>query len=41
MWLFTDEDNTAAKALYESEGGQPSLHDDAGYWWQLEQWQRP
>ncbi|MFF5096718.1 MULTISPECIES: GNAT family N-acetyltransferase [Actinosynnema] len=35
MWLFTDEGNTAAKALYESEGGEPSPHDDAGYWWQL------
>jgi ribosomal protein S18 acetylase RimI-like enzyme len=35
MWLFTDEDNQAAKALYEATGGQPSAHDDAGYWWQL------
>lgn len=35
MWLFTDEDNHAAKALYEAAGGQPSPHDDAGYWWQL------
>ncbi len=36
MWLFTDEDNAAAKALYEATGGEPSLHDDAGYWWQLD-----
>ncbi|MEV0680220.1 GNAT family N-acetyltransferase [Actinosynnema sp. NPDC050436] len=36
MWLFTDEDNHAAKALYESAGGSPSPHDDAGYWWQLD-----
>jgi hypothetical protein len=35
MWLFTDEDNHAAKALYKAAGGQPSAHDDAGYWWQL------
>ncbi|ACU38700.1 GCN5-related N-acetyltransferase [Actinosynnema mirum DSM 43827] len=35
MWLFTDQGNTAAKALYASEGGEPSPHDDAGYWWQL------
>lgn len=35
MWLFTDEGNQAAKALYEATGGQPSPHDDAGYWWQL------
>ena len=37
MWLFTDEDNRPAKALYEATGGQPSAHDDAGYWWQLDQ----
>jgi hypothetical protein len=36
MWLVTDEDNAAAKALYETTGGEPSLHDDAGYWWQLD-----
>lgn len=36
MWLFTDEDNVAAKALYEATGGQPSAHDDVGYWWQLD-----
>jgi ribosomal protein S18 acetylase RimI-like enzyme len=36
MWLFTDEDNQAAKALYEATGGKPSPHDDAGYWWQLD-----
>ncbi|WP_225062784.1 GNAT family N-acetyltransferase [Nocardia sp. alder85J] len=36
MWLFTDEDNAAAKALYEAAGGEPSLHNDAGYWWQLD-----
>jgi ribosomal protein S18 acetylase RimI-like enzyme len=36
MWLFTDEGNQAAKALYEATGGQPSPHDDAGYWWQLD-----
>jgi ribosomal protein S18 acetylase RimI-like enzyme len=36
MWLFTDEDNHAARALYEATGGQPSPHDDAGYWWQLD-----
>ena len=35
MWLFTDEDNAAAKALYEAAGGEPSPHDDATYWWQL------
>ncbi|MFE2750562.1 GNAT family N-acetyltransferase [Actinosynnema sp. NPDC059335] len=33
MWLFTDEDNHAAKALYEAAGGRPSPHADAGYWW--------
>ena len=37
MWLFTDEDNRPAKALYEAMGGEPSPHDDAGYWWQLGQ----
>lgn len=36
MWLFTDEDNQPAKALYEATGGHPSPHDDAGYWWQLD-----
>ena len=36
LWLFTDEDNGPAKALYEATGGQPSAHDDAGYWWQLD-----
>ncbi|MFT7841770.1 GNAT family N-acetyltransferase [Saccharothrix sp. BKS2] len=36
MWLFTDEDNHAAKALYEAAGGQPSPHADAGYWWLLD-----
>ncbi|GAA1301954.1 GNAT family N-acetyltransferase [Saccharothrix xinjiangensis] len=36
MWLFTDEGNHAAKALYEAAGGRPSSHDDAGYWWQLD-----
>lgn len=35
MWLFTDEDNKAARRLYEAAGGVPSPHDDAGYWWQL------
>lgn len=36
MWLFTDEDNHAAKALYEAAGGQPSPHDDDGYRWRLD-----
>lgn len=36
MWLFTDEDNQAAKAMYKATGGRPSLHDDASYWWQLD-----
>lgn len=36
MWLFTDEANEAAKALYEKAGGKPSPHDDATYWWQLD-----
>jgi GNAT superfamily N-acetyltransferase len=36
MWLFTDSDNHAAMALYEAEGGEPSAHNDAGYWWQLD-----
>ncbi|WP_232667877.1 GNAT family N-acetyltransferase [Pseudonocardia sp. TRM90224] len=35
MWLFTDEANTAAQALYQAAGGEPSLHDDAAFWWQL------
>lgn len=35
MWLFTDEANTPAQALYRSVGGEPSLHDDAAFWWQL------
>jgi ribosomal protein S18 acetylase RimI-like enzyme len=37
MWLFTDLENRVAKRLYESAGGRPSAHDDAGYWWQLQQ----
>jgi ribosomal protein S18 acetylase RimI-like enzyme len=36
LWLFTDEDNHAATGLYESLGGLPSPHRDAGYWWQLD-----
>ncbi|MCE6995286.1 GNAT family N-acetyltransferase [Saccharothrix sp. S26] len=36
MWLFTDEDNHPAKALYEACGGRPSPHADAGYWWLLD-----
>ena len=36
MWLFTDETNTVAQSLYRSEGGEPSLHDDAAFWWQLD-----
>jgi ribosomal protein S18 acetylase RimI-like enzyme len=35
MWLFTSEDNIAAKGLYQAMGGGPSLHDDAGFWWRL------
>ena len=35
MWLFTDQDNDSAKKLYEAAGGEPSPHDDAGYWWRL------
>lgn len=35
MWLFTDEANAAAQALYRSEGGVASMHDDAAFWWQL------
>lgn len=35
MWLFTSADNVPAKALYEAMGGGPSMHEDAGYWWQL------
>jgi ribosomal protein S18 acetylase RimI-like enzyme len=35
LWLFTDEDNLPAIGLYESMGGQPSPHRDAGYWWPL------
>jgi ribosomal protein S18 acetylase RimI-like enzyme len=35
MWLFTSQDNVAAKGLYRAMGGGPSLHDDAGFWWQL------
>jgi ribosomal protein S18 acetylase RimI-like enzyme len=35
MWLFTDEHNTAAQALYRSAGGEPSPHEDAAFWWQL------
>ncbi len=37
MWLFTDEDNDAATALYEATGGQHSPHTDAGYRWLLDQ----
>jgi ribosomal protein S18 acetylase RimI-like enzyme len=36
MWLFTDEANTAAQALYRAAGGKPSQHDDAAFWWQLD-----
>lgn len=35
MWLFTDEANTTAQTLYRAAGGEPSLHDDAAFWWQL------
>ncbi|WP_188316868.1 GNAT family N-acetyltransferase [Solihabitans fulvus] len=40
MWLFTDENNAAAKALYESVGGGPSAHDDAAYWWTFDDAER-
>jgi ribosomal protein S18 acetylase RimI-like enzyme len=36
MWLFTSEDNKAAKGLYVNMGGGLSMHDDAGYWWRLD-----
>ena len=36
MWLFTDETNAAAQAMYRASGGEPSLHDDAAFWWQFE-----
>lgn len=35
MWLFTDEENTAAQALYRAVGGEPSAHD-AAFWWRLD-----
>lgn len=32
---LTDEDNAAAKSVYEVTGGQPSDKGDVSYWWQL------
>jgi hypothetical protein len=40
MWLVTDEANTAAQALYRAAGGEPSRHDDAAFWWQLDRVRR-
>ena len=34
MWLFTDDGNAPAKALYQSIGGSASPHEDATFWWQ-------
>lgn len=36
MWLFTDEGNVPAKALYRSTGGSASPHEDVTFWWQLQ-----
>jgi ribosomal protein S18 acetylase RimI-like enzyme len=35
MWLFTGEDNAAARGLYESLGGNASGTPHATYWWSL------
>lgn len=35
MWLFTGEDNAAARGLYESLGGGASGVTHATYWWSL------
>ena len=35
VWLLTDKANTGAQALYRAAGGEPSAHDDAAFWWQL------
>ena len=35
VWLLTDAHDTAAQALYRSTRGEPSHHDDLGFWWQL------
>lgn len=36
MWLFTHQDNAAARALYEAAGATPSGRPDLGYWWVFE-----
>lgn len=35
MWLLTDENNPAARSVYEATGGQPSDQSDVSYWWPL------
>jgi hypothetical protein len=36
MWLLADVTNTGAQALYRAAGGEPSVHDDAAFWWRLD-----
>lgn len=35
VWLVTDEDNSAAKSIYEASGGRRSDRHDVCYWWSL------
>lgn len=35
MWLLTDDDNAAAKSVYEETGGHRSEKRDVSYWWAL------
>lgn len=35
MWLLTDEDNSAARSVYEATGGRRSNQHDISYWWPL------
>ena len=36
MWLLTELTNTGTQALYRAAGGEPSMHEDAAFWWQLQ-----
>lgn len=35
MWVLTDEDNTAARALYEARGAEVQPGEPVLYWWRF------
>ena len=35
MWLFTNDSNTAAMALYRATGGEQGAADTVSFWWKI------